>query len=117
MLLGKNPNDPIIQNPGSDYGRELCLRLAQVASGFSTADVISACLNLVVNAMREAHTNRRTAEASYVEITGKARQLLLNHYDSVTGKRKSTFAHHQTITPELHVDDDRSPLVKGAKLS
>jgi hypothetical protein len=92
-----NPADPL-KPPRSDHGRELFEKITQVANGFSYDDVINAATNLIVNAVRQSNDTSRKAEATFEEIMGKTKLMLIEqHYDAATGKRKSVFAHHQVI--------------------
>lgn len=91
-----NPKDPLIKaGPGGQ--RELFERFTREAgAGFSTADVIGAAFNVIVNAIRQAHESRDAAVKSYDELFGKNKSLLLNHYDS-RGRLRGVFPYPQII--------------------
>jgi len=98
-----NPQDTLLTH-SSDAQRQLLQRLVAQCAGASTDVVLGAALNLFVNAIRQAYPNRLHAERRYSELTGQGKELLLNFYDSVTGKRRSTFAHTQFVNA-THIDD------------
>jgi hypothetical protein len=93
--LRHNPKDPLAKT-GPDYQRELFDRFSRDASGFSTADVIGAAANIVVNALRQAHSTREEAAKAYDEHAARIKGILMDHYDS-TGRRKGIFPFAQTI--------------------
>lgn len=100
-----NPKDPLIGSAPKP-GLELFKRFSQEADrgAFSVEHVIDAASNMLINAFRQAYADRSKAEAQFDERFGKLKSLLLNHYDSVTGKRRSTFAFDQTIlVPHLNL--------------
>ena len=99
-----NPNDPLLR-VGDTYQKALLERLGKEASGFSAEAVIGASINLLVNVLRQSYSNRQAAEVRYDELVGKTKAILLEHYDSVTGKRKSNFAYTQTVQA-AHVKSD-----------
>jgi hypothetical protein len=102
MTEFKNPNDPLKKEQGAELMRKLGLQ----CKGHQYDEVISAALNLAINAIRQKHDTRMGADAEYREKAGKTGQLLLDHYDSVTGKRKSIFPFTQHISMPFHVDPD-----------
>jgi len=90
-----NPNDPLPKF-GAPGQRELFGQFTKVANGFSTEDVIGAAANLMVNAIRQAQPTRQKAEASYDELFGQIKSLLVSHYDSL-GRKRGLFAYDQVI--------------------
>ena len=97
-----NSADPLKRTEGAD----LFLKLTAQCVGHDYDEVASAALNLLLNALRQKHDSRMGAEAEYSEKTGRAHQMLLGHYDSVTGRRLSVFPHTQRINMPLHLDPD-----------
>jgi hypothetical protein len=102
----RNPMDPL-RKTGPDQAHELFKQFSQLASGFSTGDVITAAVNVLINAIRQANPTRRAAEARYNELFGQTKTVLLGHYDSVTGKRKNVFPFTQHIQAQLFTDEDK----------
>jgi hypothetical protein len=91
--------DPLNDAPGA--ARELAKRMSQVAAGFGYDDVVGAAANVLINALRQGCPKRADAERAIDELFGRSKQALLEHYDSVTGRRRSIFPHHQVITPQF----------------
>jgi hypothetical protein len=102
----RNPQDPL-RKSGPDQGQELFRQFSKLASGFSTADVVCAAVNVLINAVRQAHPNRTAAEARFNELFGTSKDTLLGHYDGVTGKRRNIFPFHQFVHAELFEDKDK----------
>lgn len=103
---GHNPKDPLIKT-GPDAQMELTKLFGKAATGFPNEAVIGAAINVLVNALRQTYPRASAAEARYSELVGRFKTILLSHYDGVTGKRRAIFPHHQTISPALHVDQDK----------
>lgn len=102
--MGMNGKDPILQAP--DTQRELFNRFSRAADGFMTEDAITAAVNVLINALRQAHHTRAAADARFNELMSKTRSLLMDHYDG-SGKRKAgLFPFNQTIHAELFNDRD-----------
>jgi hypothetical protein len=100
-----NPNDPMLKaGPAKD--KALLDALVGVCHGQSSNAVTSAAANLLVNAIRQCQPNRAMAERSIDELFGRTKSLLFEHYDSVTGKRRSIFPFTQTIEMSHLVDKD-----------
>lgn len=104
-MLRHNPLDPLIKS-GPDQQYELFRRFSTAAAGFSTAEVIGAATNLVINALRQAHATRDPAEHAYDEHAARAKGLLLNHYDTA-GRKKGIFPYDQEIVMPHLVAKDR----------
>jgi hypothetical protein len=87
------------------------------ASGKNLDAVLGAAVNLIINAVRQTYAKRSDAEARFDELFGRAKQILLaNHYDSVTGMRRSVFPHTQVVRMPFHLEDDvHSPTVNRNK--
>ena len=94
------PKDPLRGVP--DNQRELFTRLSQACEGFNMLEVRGAASNLIVNAIRQLHPTRDKAEAAFDEMFGKAKQMLMEHYDS-TGRKKGIFPFDQVLHAS-HVD-------------
>ena len=67
-----NPKDPLRKN-GPDQQKLLFDRFTKEANGFSTEEVIGAAVNLVLNALRQAHGTRRSAETRFDELNARTR--------------------------------------------
>lgn len=104
-----DPTDPLrnIRDPfhksGPDQAKALFQNFSRSSTGFSTSDVIGAAANVIIAALRQAHPRRGLAEASFDEIFGQSKQLLLNHYDGA-GNRLNIFPFNQHIHAP-HFDD------------
>jgi len=106
MVLG-NPNDPLHRHL-YDNPKELFVRMCAASNGFSTEDVIGAASNVIVNALRQAHSTDRSAMASLDEHVAKVKGILADHYDRATGKRKNgIFPFDQIIQAPHLVDEDK----------
>lgn len=103
---GHNPKDPLIKT-GPEAQMELTKLFGKAGTGFPNEVVLGAAINVFVNALRQTYPRASEAEARYNELVGRFKTVLLSHYDSVTGKRRSVFPFHQTISPSLHVDEDK----------
>lgn len=102
----RNPLDPLRKaNPKQ---LELFRQLARLCVGFSIDEVIGASINVLINSVRQTYVSRAEAEAAWDMHFGKSKQLLLEHYDSVTGRRRSVFPHHQVVHMPRLVDKDKS---------
>lgn len=97
--------DPLRNLQGQE---ELLFRLfSQQAVGKNVDAVMGAAINVLINAIRQNYELRKDAEAKIDELFGRAKMLLLaNHYDSVTGKRRSVFPHTQIVRMAYHMEDD-----------
>jgi hypothetical protein len=104
-INGENPKDPL-KKTGPEYQQQLFKQMCSLAAGFAVEDIIGASINLFVNGVRQGYADKRQAEARYVELTGRYRQTLLDHYDSVTGKRRSIFPFDQVLYPAHFTDKD-----------
>lgn len=101
----RNPKDPL-RKSGPDQALQLFRALSLTAHGFVAEDVANAAANILINAIRHSHANRADAEARFNELFGRTKSTLLDHYDSVTGKRKSVFPFHQVVRPAFFKDKD-----------
>ena len=87
--------DPL--NSGPDAERELFNQMARLGAGFATDQVVGACINLLVNALRQAHPTRDGVMNRTDQLSAEMKAMLARHYD-LTGKRlKGAFPFHQEI--------------------
>lgn len=88
---------------------EMLFRIfSHAATGKNADAVMGAAVNMIMNAIRQNYPLRKDAEAKITELFGRAKELLLaNHYDSVTGKRRSVFPHTQVVRMAYHIDDEK----------
>src|SRR5215467_10263746 len=84
------------------------------SNGKNLDAVMGACVNVLINAIRQTYPTRKEAEQKFDELFGRGKSLLLaNHYDSVTGRRRNVFPHTQVVRMAYHADDDiHDPRVK-----
>lgn len=101
-----NPKDPVPKTQ-DDKSRALFERMGQASNGFDCQTVVEASANVMINAFRTTHANRRQAEAAFDEWWGKAKTLLLQNYDSTSGKRLSIFPFTQHVMAAHHIDKDK----------
>ena len=90
-----NPKDPLIK-AGPCTEHELFAQFAKVAAGFPRDIVVGAALNVIVNALRQQFRTRDAVETAFNEMFGRAKALLLDHYD-VLGRKRGVFPFHQII--------------------
>jgi hypothetical protein len=101
-----NPNDPMLKS-GPAKQKALFDAMVNTCHGQSSDVVAGAAVNLLINAIRQAEPNRAMAERAIDEMFGRAKSLLFEHYDSVTGKRRSVFPFTQVIEMPHLIDKDR----------
>ena len=108
MLEGHNPQDPMLKS-GPEAERKLFEALARCATTFQLPRkiVAGAAANVIVGAIRQEISTRKEAEEYFDEVFGRTKALLLQHYDSVTGKRRNVFPFTQTVEVPLTVDQDK----------
>ena len=80
-----NPKDPLLKQPAQHGQREVFDRLSRAADGFMGDQVAGGCVNLLVNVLRQSHSNWPAAERAFDELFGQTKQLLKNHLDEVLG--------------------------------
>jgi hypothetical protein len=77
--------------------RELIAAIAQVANGFERVEVIDACANIILNAIRQDHATLASAEERLEELTANMRSALRTaHY-----RRDGTRNDRRIILPPL----------------
>lgn len=102
-------NDPLLGLPEQE--RQLFNSFTAASAGKNADAVLGAALNIIINAIRQLEPTRKEAEARYDALFGRAKSLLLeNHYDSVTGKRRTVFPFTQVVKMPHHFEDD---IVRG----
>lgn len=102
-----NPLDPL-KNFQDGNQRELFVTLRNACHGRSLNEVVGAAINLVVNALRQECHQLRDVEQRWDEVVGRAKGLLLEHYDTSRGVRKDgVFPFDQTVQMPHHIDPDK----------
>lgn len=99
VVQGKDP-----LNQGDNADRALFEALSKCANGFSGDAVLSASLNLLANVLRQTYGRRIEVETRIDEIMARLKQIVLDHYDPVTGRRRSTLPFPQVIRPQHFID-------------
>jgi hypothetical protein len=100
------PSDPIA-NPGTESSRALFEQFVSAANGRSIEDVLSASINMIANCLRQNYGLRSEVEGRIDELFGRAKEILLEHYDPVTGRRRSVVPFDQVVRPHLVMTDDQ----------
>jgi hypothetical protein len=94
--------DPLHAN-ATATDRELFQRVAALLNGVPASSVATIACNILVNAIRQSVPLRKDAEALVNELFARAKSVLLDeHYDSVTGKRRSVFPFTQVVHAPFH---------------
>jgi hypothetical protein len=75
--------------------QELFNAIAAQLEGAPIPVVHNIAANILINAIRMTTPTREGAENTIDEVWRRSKSLLLDHYDAVTGKRKSVFAYTQ----------------------
>lgn len=92
----RNPKDPL-RDAGPPNDAELFRRFSEMSAGFPVDVVLRAAMNVVLNALRQAHSRRASAEKSFDELVGRSKHVLLEmHYDGM-GNRRNIFPYDQKI--------------------
>ena len=87
---------------------------AMASTGKNADAVMGAAINIIMNAIRQNYPTREGAEQKIDELFGRGKTLLLaNHYDSVTGRRRSVIPHTQIVRMAYHMEDDFDPQKKS----
>lgn len=95
-----------IKDVGTDSGRELFDIFAKASNGRSVEDVLNASANMMANCLRQSYGLRSQVEARMKELFERSMGILLEHYDPVTGRRRSIIPFDQNIRPELILTED-----------
>lgn len=93
-----NQLDPLAKSDvASPSTQELFKKVSKVCDGFTPEQVADAAANLIINAVRQQYENRSGAERAFDNISGRAKNVLLErHYDG-TGKRRNVFPFDQVV--------------------
>ena len=91
--------DPLLRAT-PDHARELFARFGQSANGFTTDDVVTAAVNMLLNAIRQRCKTQAEAERAFDEIFGRSKQVLFNHYDTL-GRKRGIFPYDQVVEMPL----------------
>lgn len=83
---------------GSAEGKALFEAFGHLAEGHTPDNVISAGMNLVLNAIRQSTARRHEAIAKMAELHGRSMEALMEHYDPVTNRRRSVVPFDQVIS-------------------
>jgi hypothetical protein len=98
-------NDPLRKLPQQE--KMLFDIITHASTGVPLDAVMGAAINMLINAIRQNYPTRKDAEQRYDELFGRGKQLLLaNHYDSVTGRRRTVIPHDQIVRMPYHIDED-----------
>jgi hypothetical protein len=98
----RNVSDPLHDRP--DAEKELFRKITATCDGHQVEVVMGACMNVVMNVIRQQHETRRDAEQAYDAFVGTSKAILLDlHYDYM-GNRRNIFPFRQivnTVLPEI----------------
>jgi len=90
--------DPLLETIEKGDAREIFARLMQRCEGMPPLEQYTIALNLIVNTIRMTTPYRAEAERVIDDIFRRGKSVLLDqHYDAVTGRRRTTFAHSQMV--------------------
>src|SRR5215467_1675347 len=70
-------------------------------------EVYMLAVNLIVHGIRMTTPQRREAEFVVDDLLRRAKNLTLEHYDSVTGKRRVLFPYSQMIKAPFFVNESQ----------
>jgi hypothetical protein len=90
------PRDPL----APDEGRELFMKMMQLCEGRDREAVLNSSINVIANYIRRYVGLRTEAERMMNDLYGANMQMLMEHYDPVTNKRRSVVPFTQTISME-----------------
>src|SRR5262245_64245899 len=92
--------------------RELFDAIAKLLVGRPNHVVQSVGMNLIVNSIRQSTGTRVKAEATFDELFGRGKTVLLDvHYDPVTGNRRSVFPFTQVV--QMPFNDEGNVIFNG----
>jgi hypothetical protein len=97
-----NPKDPLLKLPE----RELFEAVSRVCAGHSAVDVANVGANLIINSIRQIQPTRGHAEMAFDSVFGRAKTVLMDHYDA-GGRKKGIFPFDQVVTMPRFDGDDR----------
>jgi hypothetical protein len=81
-------------------GEALFSALSAVCTGHPYDEVLSAAMNVVLNAVRQNTGHRNGAIERMNELFGRGMNALMEHYDPTTGRRRSVVPFDQVISPQ-----------------
>lgn len=99
--------DPLLRNI-TEQQRLLHTEFQRLAANKNVDAVIGAAINILVNAIRQQEPFRAGAEARWTMFMGRGGTILLDHYDSVTGRRRTIFPFTQQVVMPIHHEDDEA---------
>jgi hypothetical protein len=81
--------------------------ITRASIGMPLDAVMGAAVNVLINAIRQNYPLRKDAEQKFDELFGRGKQMLLaNHYDAVTGRRRTVIPHTQVVRMAYHMEDE-----------
>lgn len=99
------PTDPLKNLPAQE--KHLFDMFTSMASGQNLDVVMGVCINVLINAVRQNYATRESAEQKFNELFGRGKEMLLaNHYDTVTGRRRTVIPHTQVVRAPYMQDED-----------
>jgi hypothetical protein len=81
--------------------RELFERLSKTCTGFQRRDVVYACLNVILNVIRQDCASAFEAEKAYDEMIYHGKATLLGEHYGANGARRNVFPFDQHIVMPL----------------
>lgn len=100
------PNPDPLQNAPDQAARQLFEQFQNLSAGRTADSVIGAAVNILINAIRQMEPFRKDAEARWDALFGRGKSILMDHYDPVTGRKKSIIPHTQVVKAAWHLEDD-----------
>ncbi len=105
FTAGNNPGDPMLKS-GPEQEKALFEHFNRASVGFDYNHVAGAAINLIANTVRQSCETRQQAEKMFDELSGRAKNLLLEqHYDPVSNRRRNIFPFTQHVQA-MHVKGD-----------
>ena len=99
-------SDPLKNLPQNE--KRLFDMITHASAGVPLDSVMGAAVNVLINAVRQNYALRKDAEQKFDELFGRGKQMLLaNHYDPVTGRRRTVIPHTQIVRMPYVIDEDR----------
>jgi hypothetical protein len=107
-MSATNPADPLHKTDvAAPNAQELFGRLGEVCRGFPHEAVLAAAVNVIVNCVRQKHAKRSGAEKEFDELTGKAKNILLERHYDLAGNRRNIFPFDQIIEMPYHKEPNK----------
>lgn len=72
------------------------MAFSALCDGHPSEDVANAAANLIVNVVRQGCPQRAGAERAFDKLFGRAKALLMDHYDAA-GRKKGIFPFDQVV--------------------